>query len=589
MLKVKKQTTDFIVILTFLLVCSIFSWIFVKTGKMVLASDSSFHIARVEEIYQNLREGKIFTFVATHTFSSSGVGNFMFYPTIFLYPWALLRFIFNPVISFYLWYGGMLFLTMLIAYYSMLSYSNSRTRSYMFALIYSLNTYHIHLGIWNYVLGEFIAYTFLPLAFLGIYHILFGDNRKWYILGIGIALIMYSHLLSVYITTIILSVITVCVLFSKKGIAVQKILAILKSAVLAFLLVLPQLILFTTDYINQKLAAPQKAFNWPTSFSDFVDVSLDNTIGSNYSIGLIMILTMITGWYFSKEEIQEEIIYLVGVILACVSTKLIPWEILTKTIVFDFLGQIQFPHRFNSYSSFFLSITASLIFYRFINLNKKTYAKTLRISVAIIVLIIGYLGMASENILRIDNNNNKITRSQGLNQLPENVLVNKYDYNNIFSYLVLYGETDYYPKQSFDNNDINSNNNTKTIVAHEVYLNGRKTTAKLKKRSANNIVYRVKLTKNGNLDLPVLRYRNTRVSVNGQNVKTYTSERGTVQIKASKGINNVSIKYQPATIFYVGISISIITWIILVIMLAPNVVNRKLKESKMPSSLKSVK
>ena len=134
----KKKYSNFIAVIIFAFLSCMFSLYFIRTGGMVLTSDSSFHISRVEEIYRNLKEGKVFTFTAAHTFSNSGVGNFMFYPTLFLYPWALLRFVFNPVTSFYLWYGLFLFLTMVIAYYSMLSYSSSKVRSYAFSLVYSL-------------------------------------------------------------------------------------------------------------------------------------------------------------------------------------------------------------------------------------------------------------------------------------------------------------------------------------------------------------------------------------------------------------------------------------------------------------------
>lgn len=55
-----------------------------KTQKLGIDSDGSFHFSRVEEIYQNLKAGELFTFIVTHTFHNSGVGSFLFYPTIFV-------------------------------------------------------------------------------------------------------------------------------------------------------------------------------------------------------------------------------------------------------------------------------------------------------------------------------------------------------------------------------------------------------------------------------------------------------------------------------------------------------------------------
>lgn len=561
----KKKYSNFIAIIIFAFLSCMFSLYFIRTGGMVLTSDSSFHISRVEEIYRNLKEGKVFTFIAAHTFSNSGVGNFMFYPTLFLYPWALLRFVFNPVTSFYLWYGLFLFLTMVIAYYSMLSYSNSKVRSYAFALVYSLAAYHIHLGSWNYVLGEFTAYTFIPLAFLGIYHILFGDSRKWKILSCGMALIMYSHLLSVYITAMILVLITVGSILYKKGISKERIISLVKSGVLALLLVCPQLILFITDYIGHDIAAPQKSFAWTMTVMELLEPSLNNTSSINRSVGIIIIITAFIGWYFVKNREKERNIYIIGIIFLCLATKLTPWDLLSKTFVLNIIGQIQFPYRFNMYSSLFLSITASLVVQRIVTINNSYYSKFWGIAIMTMLMVLNYGSIVTDTVTRIYAGGINLEKNtSSLVALPKNVYVSKNNYVNIFSYLVLFGETDYYHKQSFDNNDINSNKNAQTIVNHDTYFNNKKIASNLKKVNSNSITYLVKNTKEGYVDFPVIKYKNTHVKVNGNEHSSTISNRGTVQVKLTKGINLVEIYYQPIKLFFLGVLISCLTWIVLV-------------------------
>lgn len=560
----KRRYNNLIVIFIFAFLSWMFSYYFIKIGGMVLDSDSSFHISRVEEIYLNLREGKLFTFIATRTFSNSGVGNFMFYPTLFLYPWALLRFIFNPVTSFYLWYGFFMFLTMVISYYSMLSYSSSKIRSYAFALVYSLAAYHIHLGLWHYVLGEFIAYTFIPLAFLGIYHILFGDSKKWKILGCGMALIMYAHLLSVYITALILVLITLGSIIYRKGIAKERLASLVKSAVLALLLVSPQLLLFITDY--KGLGAPQKSFVYMSTVTEFIDSSLNNTSGTQ-TVGLVIIIVAFIGWYFVRNKSEEITAYVLGLGFLLLATRLIPWDLLTKTFVFNILGQVQFPYRFNTYSSFFLAVTASLIIQEILVIGSRDYLKFVNIIALTIVMVISYESAVTDVITRIDSNRIHLKKSnKELVTLPVNAYVDKDDYSNIFTYLVLFGETDYYPKQSYASyNNINSSVNAQTIVKHEGYLNKRKISIKLVKTSANTIIYKVKATKDGKLDLPVVKYPHTKVILNGNATKFDTSDRGTIQVNVNKGINNIMIRYQPSKLFYVGIGIAVITWGILLV------------------------
>lgn len=561
----KKKYSNFIVVIIFAFLSCMFSLYFIRTGGMVLTSDSSFHISRVEEIYRNLKEGKVFTFIAAHTFSNSGVGNFMFYPTLFLYPWALLRFVFNPVTSFYLWYGLFLFLTMVIAYYSMLSYSSSKVRSYAFSLVYSLAAYHIHLGTWNYVLGEFTAYTFIPLAFLGIYHILFGDSRKWKILSCGMALIMYSHLLSVYITAMILVLITVGSILYKKGISKERIISLVKSGVLALLLVCPQLILFITDYIGHDIAAPQKSFAWTMTVMELLEPSLNNTSSINRSVGIIIIITAFIGWYFVKNREKERNIYIIGIIFLCLATKLTPWDLLSKTFVLNIIGQIQFPYRFNMYSSLFLSITASLVVQRIVTINNSYYSKFWGIAIMTMLMVLNYGSIVTDTVTRIYTGGINLEKNtSSLVALPKNVYVSKNNYVNIFSYLVLFGETDYYHKQSFDNNDINSNKNAQTIVNHDTYFNNKKIASNLKKVNSNSITYLIKNTKEGYVDFPVIKYKNTHVKVNGNEHSSTISNRGTVQVKLTKGINLVEIYYQPIKLFFLGVLISCSTWIVLV-------------------------
>lgn len=563
----KKKYSNFIAVIIFAFLSCMFSLYFIRTGGMVLTSDSSFHISRVEEIYRNLKEGKVFTFTAAHTFSNSGVGNFMFYPTLFLYPWALLRFVFNPVTSFYLWYGLFLFLTMVIAYYSMLSYSSSKVRSYAFSLVYSLAAYHIHLGTWNYVLGEFTAYTFIPLAFLGIYHVLFGDSRKWKILSCGMTLIMYSHLLSVYITAMILVLITVGSILYKKGISKERIISLVKSGFLALLLVCPQLILFITDYIGQNIGTPQKSFAYTMTVMQLLEPSLNNTSSINRSVGIIIIITAFIGWYFVKKRGRERNIYIIGIIFLCLATKLTPWDLLSKTFVLNIIGQIQFPYRFNMYSSFFLAITASLIIQKILEIGSDNYLKSINAVILTVVMVISYASVVTDTIARTNSNAIYLQKNTtALATLPVNSYVNSSNYSNIFTYLILFGETDYYPKQSYASyNNINSSVNAQTIVKHEGYLNKRKISIKLVKTSANTIIYKAKATKDGKLDLPVVKYPHTKVILNGNATKFDTSDRGTIQVNVNKGINNIMIRYQPSKLFYVGIGIAVITWGILLV------------------------
>lgn len=45
----------------------------VTTGRIVAQVDWLFHASRVEQIYRNLKEGSLFTYIVTSTFQGTGV------------------------------------------------------------------------------------------------------------------------------------------------------------------------------------------------------------------------------------------------------------------------------------------------------------------------------------------------------------------------------------------------------------------------------------------------------------------------------------------------------------------------------------
>ena len=256
------------------LISVVFTSIFIVNGQIALDSDGSFHFSRVEELYQNLKAGSFFTFIATHTFHGSGVGTFLFYPAVFLYPWAGLRFIVDPISAFYIWYGAIIFLTLVIAYYSMVNFSKSRLRAYIFALFYTIASYHLYLGIKNYVLGEFIAYMFVPLVMYGFYEVIWGEPKKWPLLAIGTTALLYSHLLSVAMAVDIMTMLLVIGLIAKTSLTWQRVGALLKSVALAFILGAWVIVPFITDYLKSDLGGPRPGFTWVLSVTELLNASL---------------------------------------------------------------------------------------------------------------------------------------------------------------------------------------------------------------------------------------------------------------------------------------------------------------------------
>ena len=542
-----------------------------KTQKLGIDSDGSFHFSRVEEIYQNLKAGELFTFIATHTFHNSGVGSFLFYPTIFLYPWAFLRFFLDPIASFYVWYGLFMFLTLSIAYYSMYGFSRSRLRAVMFALFYTIASYHIYLGVRNYVLGEFIAYTFIPLALYGYYEVIWGNAKKWPLLGIGVTLLLYSHLISVVITVMLMFVLLIFKLIVDIRFPKVRWMALFKSASLALLLSAWVIYPFFTDFMHTKLGTPGFGFAFLYSMQDLWVASLENH-ATNRGIGIVFLVAIISGWYFVKDKKQEFWIYILGSTFLVLSTSLFPYTELARIDSLFFLGMIQFPYRFLTYASLFMAVTLSLILERIFKKFKANRRILFVCTLGMVMCL--YVQTLTPVLDRIHDATPETRLKKGdlLEPVPAGAILDKNNYYDMYTYRVLIGETDYYPKVSFAGDVTIPDsklqkmilNRSQSIMLHKVKIENKDITLP-PFIAPNELGYRIKLQKATVVDLPVVNYPSERVYINGKRSSYSVSDRGTVQVKLEQGENRVRVCYVMNKMYYILFGIAVMTWLIVII------------------------
>lgn len=560
------------IVISFLILTFIFMQSFIEINKFNIVSDSSFHLSRANEIYENLKSGSLFTYIATHTFSHSGVGTFLFYPSLFLYILAFLRLIFNPITSIYIWIGIFMFLTLIVAFYSMMSFSKNRKRSYIFSIIYTLIPYHLYLGLWNGVWGEYIAYTFLPLVFLGIYHVLWGDFHKWPILAVGMSLLCYSHIVSVYIATFLCLFLFICKLIVAK-ITKSRFVSLIKSGCLAILLSGWEFIPFLTDYLGGDIHAPQEQFWFLNNFSDLVTSSFQNVCGGDVlngrSLGILLIITLFVGWLFVKNDATNLLIYVLGVTLALCSTTFIDWTSLSHNeLVMNTIGNIQFPFRLVPYAGLFLSVIASFVICNIIDgITSSNYKQILVIISFVLISVCGYFGTVQPALDRITQNVSEkyLKKTESKQTIPDDVVIDKYNYNAIFDYLTQTGETDYYSEKAY--------NSATSIINNIVYVNGKESKL-IAEYKPNKIIYMIHAQKGDKIDLPVIAYKHTSVSDDGKKVKFNQSKRGTVEILARTNVNRIEVSYKPIVLYYVMMFIALLSWVGVIFYQVKNVKNR---------------
>lgn len=543
-----KNSTFFIVFIVLSIMMVLPFWL---SHRIVIFSDFSFHASRVEEIANNLSKGQFFTFIATKTFHHTGVASFLFYPTIFLYPWAIFSLFLNPINAFYLWYLIFTIITFYISYLCMLAFSDNKMQSFIFSLLYTVVPYRLYLG--TSVFGEFIAYSFLPIVFLGIYNIFWGknDGLKWTILSIGMALVGYSHVLSVVLCCEFLLIITIFALVTRRF-NKARIISLIKSIVLTFLLVIFEIIPFLQSF--KKIYSPNQGIGIETKFTQFISYSLEN-LESNCSIGFILLLTLFVGIVFVDSK-KYKFIYLLGVIACFFATSLFPWKIFEHSP----LAVIQLTFRYLAYASLFLSVVSSKILLKVVK-NRNTIGLIASLSL-FVILFSAFAQQANLQLLRNFSSKDMIAKSTTtpVQSLPLQTVVNNYTYNKIFNYSVVFGEQDYYPIKAIENPKNLNDKKILSIMNNVTIINGQKKYYH-PLFLPNRIVFKLKLKNNVQVDLPVLQYNGTFVKVNNKLVKYTQSSRGTVLINLKKGNNIVEVGYRPWKLYYLTLFISAIAWI----------------------------
>lgn len=160
-------------------------------------TDIPIHMARIEGIYRGLKAGEFPVYI--NTFQNYGYGTLSatMYPSLFLYPFALLRFLgvslFDATKSLLI--AGNI-ATAAIAYISFKEVTKSKAVGLVSSILYVFSLYRINDMYYRGAVGEGLAMIFMPLLIWGLYEILWGDAKKWYVLMLGVSGVMQSHVLS---------------------------------------------------------------------------------------------------------------------------------------------------------------------------------------------------------------------------------------------------------------------------------------------------------------------------------------------------------------------------------------------------------
>ena len=546
----------------FCIISAIYIWSFAHLRIVFGSGDLMFQANRIEELYQDVIHGVFVPRISAYTFNQVGSGINFFYPWILLYPFVIFQLItHNPISAFYSGIFLETLVTLLLSYYAMRKYSASKKRAIIFAIVYTFANYRLYLVFNQNVLAESIAYTFLPLVFLGFYEVFYRNIKSWPILAIGMTMLLYSHMLTTALTALFM---LVTLVFTWKRISYKglRLVAGIKATILSFLLSAFYLVPFFEQTVTNHLTASWVGLLFIKTPMETITSSINNE--PTQVVGFLLIIVLIFGFFFWKRaNTADRYAYVSGIVLVVLTTTLFPWAKLLNTPV----ANLQFPYRLTGLATLMLVIYLSVVItYIFDNLQNRYGISKTGFIVIFSLLSVGLTYSAEQQILaqrvsipmldRVPTPSHYYPEENG-----KGYNLSSSNWNNMFHYYRHNGSFDYFPVT------INGNNVT-DLVTHHAFINGRKVAfASRLKLKPNEIVYDLSGIKSGTLvELPILYYHNDRVKVgNGNYLKPTLTKRTTVKVKVPAKDKTVSLKYFNSKLDNGSMLVSILTWLGLII------------------------
>lgn len=340
------------------------------SGSIYLGADLDFHKARIDGLALAIQHGDLFSKINYAFLNGKGYATGIFYPEFFLLFPALLKvFGLSLSSSYILFMIGITFLTFISSFYTRFAIDKDFNKSVLCSLLYTFSAYRLTDVYSRAAVGEYIALLFLPLAFYGIYHIFYGESKRWYWLTIGMVCLIGSHLITAFlvaITIFLLLLLNSKVLLQEKGRVVDLLKATLTSIPLVLSIIIPIIEQISYQGLILTESAKIQISNMTFSISDWLTFNLINQ-PAYATLGLLpCIFLIITLKNWKKLQNVTKHFAILTFIYWVFVVNIFPWGLFDSTII----NAIQFPWRFYTIAILLLSWVIS---FDDLNLLKKKW------------------------------------------------------------------------------------------------------------------------------------------------------------------------------------------------------------------------
>lgn len=358
------------------------------------AIDLCYHLIRIEGIKDGLLSGQFPVVIFPEALHGNGYLNSM-YPNLFLYFPAFLRMLGISMADSYKTLVILFNLsTAFLTYHCIKTLGGTRQAAMLASLLYTCCPYRFTNVYARGALGEFLAMTFLPLLFTGLYHVLAGDKKKWGYLTLGMTGLLQTHILSVTLGGVFCAVFAL--LYIRQIFTEKRFVELLKAAVMSLLLNLGFLVAFFSFYRNGNLWVDALSLGTYEEYALHFSGILGTITTGGYhmlTLGIPLVSCAVIACTYlllehrkDKNDVFVMYAFILGVFLLFMLLPLFPgWRMMEIPTVEIILSKIQFAWRLLGPVSFLFALAGAVCLSRSFVL--KEYSRVIFIVLAGICLL----------------------------------------------------------------------------------------------------------------------------------------------------------------------------------------------------------
>ena len=327
--------------------------------ELYFGDDIFYHLRRVAYLAEGLKSGAFPVKIQPGWDNNYGYAVGVGYGDLLLLPSAVLVVLGSTVqfgYKFYIFFTNVL--TTFISYHAYKKMSGNKYIGLLCSGLFTLMGFRLHSIYAGATVGEFGAYTFLPLIILGLYEIYQSRKEKGYItLALGITFTLGSHVVSTLILAIVVPLF--CLIMFEKTIKKDIIVSLVKAFFLTVILNL-YFIVPCMDYLLFQDMIGNTNFDilWENGqelvnlLVNLEDVSLNSGGWSGIGFYSLIVLSLATGAVVSgkfkeKTSAYFRILLLLFAILFLSTNSIVYyWLKYNAGLVYALLGNMEFTWHF---------------------------------------------------------------------------------------------------------------------------------------------------------------------------------------------------------------------------------------------------